>query len=114
MRNSLIKNSIGKKIGYFLLVLILFGIVGCTDQEAVFKESKLEIGMSFSAKNMCSCFYVSEQSEDFCRDLVKVKQLPIQPSVSIDHKNKIIETSLFFFVSRKAQFLGPERGCAAL
>jgi hypothetical protein len=73
-----------------------------------FKASVLEMGLGFTAKAMCSCMYVSEQSEDDCRAYANIEQ--VSPTFTVDGEHKSV-TSSFVLWSAKADYLGTELGC---
>jgi len=67
-----------------------------------------KIGAGFYAKEFCSCYFVNQQSEEFCRDLVK-QYIPLT-ELTIDLKSKsVMATSLG--AQRKAQWVSERFGC---
>lgn len=70
----------------------------------------MDLGLGFVAKHMCSCYFVVQQNEEFCRDSAKIKQ--ISPKIEIGEKS--VTASFLFFFKAHADFLGPEAGCTLL
>lgn len=63
---------------------------------------------SFHSKEMCSCLFVAEQSEDYCRDLVQ-HWIPIQGD-QVDYKSRQV-TARGLGVTRSAHFVSERFGC---
>lgn len=74
-----------------------------------YRHGQLELGLSFTAKNFCSCLYVSQNSEEACRDYAALKQ--VSPKLTADHQGRRTKSTFLFFLSREAQFKGDEEGC---
>jgi len=67
-----------------------------------------KIGAGFYAKEFCSCYFVNNQPEDFCRNLVQ-QYIPLT-ELTIDHAHKSVEaTSLG--AKRKAHWVSERFGC---
>ena len=92
-----------------MLILIAFVFVGCTKKEGEYDSSITTLGINFTAKSMCSCLWVSENTEDFCLEYTKLKQ--VTPSISVDHEAKTVTASFFWFLKNKARFIDSRQGC---
>ena len=95
-----------KKLLSITVVALFF--VGCS-KEGEYSSSIARLGLNFTAKSMCSCLWVSENSEEFCRDYTELKQ--VTPSIAVDQQAKLVETSLFWILRAKAKFIDDKRGC---
>jgi hypothetical protein len=73
-----------------------------------YRASILTMGLAFTAKALCSCVFVSEQSEEQCREYASIEQ--VSPKLEIQRDAKTA-TSTFLFFKAKASYLGPEMGC---
>ncbi len=63
---------------------------------------------SFTAKEMCSCLFVIEQKEPFCRRYVK-QWLPVQ-KITIDRKKKIVKVK-GLWITNEAKYINRRSGC---
>jgi hypothetical protein len=94
-----------KKI--LITVLILLN-AACTKNDT-YKENVLSLGLAFTAQSLCSCLWVSHNSEKHCRDFVSIKQ--VKPTLRIDYEQKATMAKSFIIFSRRAKFLDDKRGC---
>lgn len=94
------------------LSTILCFLVSC-NRPGDFQAGKIQLGLNFIAKNMCSCLWVSNYDEKHCLDFVQLKQ--VNPSIKIlnDTKSdeKSIEASFFWIKQGRASFIDSKRGC---
>lgn len=96
--------------------LILSGLllfVGCSstadDGTPLYDNSDLELITSFTAKEMCSCLFVMEKDEAYCR--VWTKQAPAVASAHIDFEAKTVASGAVGFWDARARFVDDRRGC---
>lgn len=94
-----------KKIISFLLFISL---TACTSKDE-YENSVADLGLGFVSKEMCSCMFVAEQEEGFCREFVKIKQ--VSPNINVDLREKSITASLFYIFKRTSQLRGDHQGC---
>lgn len=88
-----------------LFFLTIF-ITNCTQH---YRANVLELGLGFSAQAMCSCLWVSQNDEDFCREYIALKQ--VQPKIKVDHQKKSVQANAFLIFSRSSIFKSNEKGC---
>ena len=94
---------------YLLPAFLILMLTACTKKEGEYSSSIARLGLNFTAKSMCSCLWVSDNDEEFCREYAALKQ--VTPRISVDHDAKIVKTSLFWILSSKARFVNSRRGC---
>jgi hypothetical protein len=75
-----------------------------------YKNSKVALALGFSAKEMCSCLYVTGRPEKDCAEYVDLGG-EIRPRFSVDAKQKRITASLYFLLRKSATFQGDQAGC---
>ena len=92
-----------------LSLLALFGVAGCGSEGRIYDNNDLELATSYTAKEVCSCFFVMEQSEEYCRAWTKAS--PDVADFSIDTEAKRVSSTALLFWSASAKFTGPEFGC---
>lgn len=74
-----------------------------------YRDGRIDLGLAFTAKNFCSCLFVSKNTEERCRDYAALKQ--ISPTLSVDYKNRRTTSSWFYLFKREAQYFESEKGC---
>lgn len=71
------------------------------------------LGMNSTAHLMCTCIFLSEQPEDFCREYAAVKQ--VSPWIRVDYQEQVVDSRLFLVFSGKAKKSeGSYSGCNVL
>lgn len=93
-------------ISGFLIWFFLFRV-----QAGNYKSNVLDLGLHFSAKNFCSCYFVAGQSEEACRDYVGIEQ--VKPTVTFDTQSKKVSARFLVF-SAEAQYQSAPEGCVFL
>jgi hypothetical protein len=74
-----------------------------------YKNSKAKLALGFTAKEMCSCLFVSGRTEKECRDYVDLGE--VHPHISINLKRKKVTASLYFVLRQSARYEGARLGC---
>lgn len=95
-----------------LLVLSLGCLAGCADDNGTprtFDNNDLELAVGNSARMGCSCMFVMNMDEAYCRAWVKAS--PDVAKVSFDKSNKRVESSAFISWAATAHFVDEKRGC---
>lgn len=87
-----------------LLLCVLLG--ACREGYAA---SDLELVTAYRAKELCSCLFVTGQSEDFC--LSYTSEEPDVARPRIDWETKTVSTAAFLLWGAKARFESPRTGC---
>ncbi|MBI2373620.1 MAG: hypothetical protein HYV07_06440 [Deltaproteobacteria bacterium] len=85
---------------------LLLAAGSCGDR---YRENDLELVTAYRAKELCSCLFVMEQTEDFC-----VSWTAADPNVAkyaIDRNEKTVETSALLMWSAKARWVDERSGC---
>lgn len=108
-----------KKKAIFIFLMVGMGILAFNiwaksrgSSEIEYRDGVVSLGLGFTAKAFCSCLFVSENSEESCRDYAALEQ--VSPRLTVDRIQKKTKSTLFYFFSREAQFLGPDQGCVLL
>jgi hypothetical protein len=94
----------------FLVYAVTF--IGCANDNGTprtFANSDLELAVGNSARMGCSCLFVMEMSEAYCRAWVKAS--PDVAKVSFDRANKRVESSAFLSWAATARYVDDKRGC---
>lgn len=94
----------------FLMAIFILFILGAIFVAFNFRDFHRfpKIISRWYAKEFCSCYFVMERSEDFCRERVR-QWIPIQ-SYSIDQKNKLISATGLWNTAH-ALYEGDRLGC---
>jgi hypothetical protein len=93
-------------------VAVLFS--GCAQDDAklrLYDNNDLELATVFAAKMTCSCRFVMQMDEAYCRDWVRVT--PDIARFTVDETNKTVTSSAFISWTAKARYVDDKRGCVA-
>ncbi len=74
-----------------------------------YRDGILHMGLSSTAHLMCSCLFVSENDENFCREYAALKQ--VTPRIQIDFEQKRVKTRLLLLFTAEAEYVGQNAGC---
>lgn len=90
------------------LVLVL---MACASEgpPRTFDNNEMELSVGNFAKMSCSCVFVMEMPDEYCRAWVKAT--PDIGSFSIDHQRKQIDASAFTVWTATARFVDERHGC---
>lgn len=91
------------------VALLLAGCANPTGTPRTFANNDLELATGNAARMGCSCRYVMEMPEDFCRAWVRAS--PDIAKLTFDDVNKKVESSAFISVAATARWVGAKRGC---
>ncbi len=95
-----------------LLLSISALIVSACAQESsmrTYDNNDLELVTGNAARLTCSCLFVMEMSEEYCRAWTKAS--PDVARFSVDTNAKTVEASAFVTWSARARFIDAKRGC---
>jgi hypothetical protein len=96
----------------FVAALTLLGFTGCADENGsprTYDNNDLELVVGNSARMGCTCMFVMEMDEAFCRAWVKAS--PDVAKVSFDRAAKKVEAAAFISWAATARFVDEKRGC---
>ena len=93
-----------------LAVLVL---AGCGSKGVHrYDNSLFRLGSGFAAKQVCTCVFVSKQSEAFCRELTRVS--PDIARFKVDHTAKEVRAQALGLGRQVARFENEALGCTLL
>ncbi len=75
-----------------------------------YRDNDLQLITAYTAKEMCSCLFVLEQPEDFCRTWTR--QSPAIATYRVDRQAKRVEASALLLWGASARLVDAQRGCA--
>ncbi|HVE84500.1 MAG TPA: hypothetical protein VND93_16705 [Myxococcales bacterium] len=84
-------------------------VLACAGSTREYSNNDLELAANHAAKDLCSCLFVSNMPEDFCRAYVKAS--PDVARFSVDQANKTVEASALVLWGARARYAGPHFGC---
>ena len=74
-----------------------------------YANNDLQLVTAYTAKDFCSCLFVMEMSEAYCRDWTAAS--PAVATVRVDWTEKSVRTAAVFLWGEKARFLNARDGC---
>ena len=89
-----------------LLALGLLTTVSCSDG---YDKNDLELITAYTAKQLCSCLFVMERDEDYCRTWTR--ESPAVATASIDFEEKSVQSEALLVWSATARFVNERYGC---
>jgi hypothetical protein len=87
-------------------------LASCANDSAsprTFANSDLELAVGNGARMGCSCLFVMEMPEAYCRAWIRAS--PDVARMSFDQKAKTVEAAAFISWAAKARFVDETRGC---
>lgn len=75
----------------------------------VYDNNDLELVTAYTAKDACSCLFVMEREEAFCRAWVKAS--PAVARLTIDSEEKVVEASALLLWGARAHYVDARAGC---
>ncbi|SEU23409.1 hypothetical protein [Stigmatella erecta] len=86
------------------------GLVACEGGDRrLYDNNDLRLVTAYTAKDACSCLFVAEQDEAFCRAWVQAR--PAVAHLRIDAERKAVETSALLLWGARARFVDARTGC---
>jgi hypothetical protein len=95
-----------------LFALAALAAAACADPNGTprtFDNNDLELAVGNGARMGCSCLFVMEMDEAYCRAWIKAS--PDVARVSFDRVNKRVEAAAFISWAATARFVDDKRGC---
>lgn len=74
-----------------------------------YDNSDLQLAPAYGAKELCSCLFVMEMSEDYCRAWTKAS--PAVANLRIDREAKRVEGGALLMWGRNARYDDASFGC---
>lgn len=74
-----------------------------------YRSNDLQLVTGYTAKEMCSCLFVMEQTEDFCRAWTAAS--PPLARFRVDAAKKTVESSALMLWGARAHFVSARAGC---
>ncbi len=74
-----------------------------------YHENDLQLVTGYTAKELCSCLFVMEQTEDFCR--AWTTDSPPVARYRVDWSKKTVESSALMLWGARARFVSARSGC---
>ena len=93
----------------FLTIATVGLLVACAPKEGRYANGLLQLGSGFSAKQVCSCLFVSGHDEVFCREWTRVK--PNVARFRVDYASKSVRARALYMGKQIARYQGPGLGC---
>lgn len=96
-----------------IIAALSVGVLSCagtsSDGTQYYDNNDLELAAANGAFMTCSCIFVMEMPEDFCKAWVKAS--PSVARFSIDRTHKTVESSAFISWAARAHWVDDKRGC---
>lgn len=96
-----------------VLIFVAFAAAACSgvgeDGSRLYGNSDLVLVTGYTAKETCSCVFVMEQSEEFCRRWTRAA--PDIATAHVDFENKTVKASALAFWDSTARFVDDRHGC---
>lgn len=92
-------------------VLLGLGLlVGCgSGGGRTYERNDLQLATAYSAKEACSCLFVMEQPEAFCRAWTRAS--PDVAGFRVDWEARTVESSALLLWGAKARYVAETEGC---
>jgi hypothetical protein len=74
-----------------------------------YRNGDLDLVSAYTAKEACSCIFVIEQSDEFCRAWTRAN--PAVAGFTVDRAAKTVTSSALLFWGARARFVGEKFGC---
>ena len=74
-----------------------------------YSNNDLELVVSYTSKDMCSCLWVMERDEEYCRAWTRASPQVAEVEIDWDHKEVVSHALLLW--SASARFMSEREGC---
>lgn len=91
------------------LLLLVVGVSCSSESGRQYERNDLQLLTAFAAKEMCSCLFVMQRDETYCREWAR--QDPNLRTYDIDWNAKRVETQAVLYWGARAHYVSPRRGC---
>jgi hypothetical protein len=89
-------------------LLPVLGSCGKSDRR-LYDNNDLELVTTYTAKDACTCLFVMERDEAYCRAFVKAS--PSVAHLTIYPEQKMVETTALLLWGARARFVDARTGC---
>jgi hypothetical protein len=84
--------------------------LGCAPKHPPpYGASLFSLASGFSAKEVCSCIFVSGRSEDECREWTRVS--PNVARFRVDERDKVVTANALWMGKTRARYVDEKTGC---
>jgi hypothetical protein len=98
-----------RRAGLLLGVGLWVASCGGEGQGRMYGRNDLQLATGYTAKEACSCLFVMEQPEAFCRAWTKAS--PDVAGFRVDWDARTVEASALLMWGAKARFVEGTQGC---
>ena len=92
------------------LLAIVVAAASCSSgSDRRYERNDLQLLTAFAAKEMCSCLFVMQRDELYCREYSR--QDPNLRTYDIDWTQKRVEAQAVLYWGARAHYVSPRRGC---
>jgi hypothetical protein len=94
------------------LVLACVAALSCERGDTVqrpYDNNDLQLVTAYTAKDFCSCVFVMEMSEDYCRRWTK-SSVDVA-TLRVDYQERTVQTAAVLLWGEKARFVSAREGC---
>ena len=88
------------------MILWLFFFIACDEG---YPNHDLVLLTSYRAKDMCSCMFVQQREEEYCRRWTKAN--PNLATMTVDTEKKEVQTQAMQYWSATARYVDQRHGC---
>ncbi|MCC6338055.1 MAG: hypothetical protein IT380_29185 [Myxococcales bacterium] len=94
-----------------LFVVAALGLAGCASEgpPRLYDQNDMELAAANGARMGCSCLFVMERDEEYCRAWVKAS--PNVAKLRFDSARKRVEASVFISFAATAHYVDDQVGC---
>jgi hypothetical protein len=95
-----------------LMVLACAASLSCGRGDTVqrpYDNNDLQLVTSYTAKDFCSCLFVMEMSEEYCRRWTAAS--PAVATLTVDYEERSVQTAAALLWGEKARFVSARDGC---
>ncbi len=92
------------------LTLAALVVLSCSNGSSrLYDNNDLQLATGYTAKELCSCLFVMEMDETYCRNWTRAS--PAVTKYKIDEANKRVETTALLQWGARAHFESAKFGC---
>lgn len=84
-------------------------LLSCGGAPGEYDNNDLQLVTGYTAKDFCSCLFVMEQTEAYCRAWTKAS--PAVARIRIDERRKVVSASAAILWGAEARFVDAQQGC---